>query len=202
MAPPIVTARTTAKIALVDGAGDEAQPGGQLQAKHLLIEGSAARPTAAVGRDMAPEVVIPLVVVKVDAEDHGMIAGRKVVVSGLDDWLAAAAVNLHPAGARFEPRIEAGGVEFASQGFRITVVQSYLRSIVESKSAVVVLRLEGLGPTQYFRGQETGPNWISGDAEIRGALRKALTIAFDNLRPVLLARATEIVESDRVIKDE
>lgn len=135
--------------------------------------------------------VLPVCVAPLDSDSVGIVYGQKIVAAGLAQALADALVDLSDRDVTFLTSVAANHEEFAASEApaKLSVVKAYLTSVYDSKSAVVVLRVESELGVEYFRAQNTGLTYIAAAEEMSFALRKALQQALEESRPHLAAIA-------------
>lgn len=152
------------------------------------------RPQVAGPRPRNP--ALPLVVVDPvadarGADSAGMVAGRKVSLTGLESYLdvalAAPAAGFDVA-RQDDPALATS--EAPALRVRARILKAYVASLGTSKSAVVVteatfVRPDGSTTVSTFRAQDVGVNWASGSGEVAGAFRTSARSCADQIRAVV-----------------
>ena len=141
--------------------------------------------------------VVSVEVLPVTDQNAGNVFGSRMIVSGLDERLVDALNALNATGAknanandvRIDAKLCAAAAPAAPGVARVSFAKAYIHGIYQTKSAVVVLKLEHAGGASYFRAQRTGLNWTGGEEEFRNALIRAFDEAVAKLRPELLKLA-------------
>ena len=184
---PIAAVVVAAIAALISGCAAEGVPTPvQITAHPMAVAGRQGPPDPAKSVDVLAVCLAPLA-----EENVGVVSGRKVVARDLAQSVADTLVDLSDLDVAFVTHVAASEEEFATTiaPVKMTIIKAYLSSVYESKSAVVVLRIEHAGKVENFRGQNTGMNWGSSPEEMSAALRKALRQALQRARPHLTAIA-------------
>ncbi|WP_277556818.1 hypothetical protein [Ereboglobus sp. PH5-10] len=163
------------------------------------IKLSLAPPEAKhVGTAFVAARSVAVTVLPYNETSAGSVYRKRVVTSGLDDRVAVELRNMSTADVRINAQItEQENISSEAQtdtaGQRdtrqtvISIAKAYLHEVYQTKSAVVVLKLEREGiPARYFRGQVTGLIWTGSDSEYQNALIKALHKALQEMRPELM----------------
>ena len=158
--------------------------GGNLHATEADAATGAAESGASVPRVFSVEVV------PAAGQNAGNVFGSRMIVSGLDERLMEALNATVSKGAHINAALRMADTPAAPGVARVSFAKAYIHSIYETKSAVVVLKLEHAGNTSYFRAQRTGLNWTGGKGEFRKALIRAFDEAVAKLRPELLRLAS------------
>lgn len=120
----------------------------------------------------------------------GVLGSRTLKPEGLDSLLAARLESLGDRHYRVAVvRQDSAAMGLASAALTISLEKAYVQQVHDSKSGVVVVKVEQAGHVSHLRGQSTGLNWWGSSEEMAGALTEALDRALAQLRPLLDAAA-------------
>ncbi len=115
------------------------------------------------------------------AESAGVLFGRTLKTNGLTELL----VTRLEACGREDLRIivVASEEDTTPPDLTISIEKAYVQTLHDTKTGVVVLRIEQGDTVRHLRGQDTGLNWWGTGDEMAAAIGNALDRALAQLRP-------------------
>jgi hypothetical protein len=146
------------------------------------------KPTAehqpTIGRDAR---ALRIRIIPFQEESAGVLFGRTLKPEGLNELLVSRLEHRSRRDLRVVASLDnnKAPLEPATADLTIAVVKAYVQTMHDTKTGVVVLRVEYAGKIRYFRGQDTGLNWWGSGTEMAAALGQALEQALTQLQPLL-----------------
>lgn len=148
------------------------------------------RPTEIVHTRNTAAQEIRIGLIPTAEETAGVLGSRALKPKGLDTLLVTRLESLSNRQYRVVVvRQDATSPYPQPTALTISLAKAYVQQVHDSKSGVVVLKIEGAGRVSHLRGQSTGLNWWGSSEEMAGALTDALDRALKQLRPQLDAAA-------------
>lgn len=143
------------------------------------------RPTNPEAPRHAAAREIRIALIPTAATTAGVLGSRTIKPEGLDTRLTTRLESLGNSEYRVIVVSALEAPTAPPPAITISLAKAYVQQVHDSKSGVVVLKVEQAGQVHYLRGQSTGLNWWGSSEEMAAALTEALDEALRQLRPQL-----------------